>query len=144
MIILFVLLILVLIPVLYYLINEFYGIKKVVNKELGTDEDVYGGDACIFLDSDLYNDRLYTDENQPITADLIERNEKGLGKGIKLNAGKHFKVKCDECKKYIYKDEKGQCSPYAYDGRYTASNSLGVCTAIGYAKPCEQVTKILQ
>lgn len=122
-------------------------IKKLTNRidrELGTDEDVYGGDACIFLDSDLYNNRLFTNENQPITAKLIERNEKEVGKGIKLNSGKHFKVKCDECKNYVYKDEKGQCSPYAYDGRYTASNSLGVCTAIGYPKPCEEEAKILQ
>ena len=122
-------------------------IKNITNKvddELSTEEDVYGGDRCIFLDSDLYNNRLYTDENQPITVNLVERNEKNVGKGIKLNSGKHYTVKCDECKKYVYKDEKGQCSPYAYDGRYTASNSLGVCTAIGYSKPCDQEAKILQ
>jgi hypothetical protein len=122
-------------------------IKNITNKvddELSTEEDVYGGDRCIFLDSDLYNNRLFTDENQPITANLIEKNEKEVGKGVKLNSGKHFTVKCDECKNYVYKDDKGQCSPYGYDGRYTASNSLGVCTAIGYSKPCEEEAKILQ
>ena len=119
-------------------------IKNTIDKELSTDEDVYGGDACVFLDSDLYNDRLFTDENESITRNMIEKNEKNVGKGIKLTPGKHYTVKCDECKKYVYKDEKGQCSPYAYDGRYTASNSLGVCTAIGYPKPCDQIAKILQ
>jgi hypothetical protein len=109
-----------------------------------TNEDVYEGDACIFLDSDLYNKKLFTDENKSITRDMIERKEKDLGKNVKLRPGKHYTVKCDECKKYIYKDDKGQCTPYAYDGRYTASNSLGVCTAIGYAKPCDQEAKILQ
>jgi len=121
------------------------GLNKIVDQVLDTENDVYEGDMCIFLDSDLYNNRLFTDENQPISADLIERNEtdNNIGQNIKLNAGKHFTVKCDECKKYIYKDQKGQCSPYVYDGRYTASNSLGVCTTIGYSKPCDQIAKIL-
>jgi hypothetical protein len=118
-------------------------IKNTISNELSTDEDVYGGDACIFLDSDLYNNRLFTDEDASITRDMIEKNEKDVGKGVKLTPGKHYTVKCNECKKYIYKDQKGQCSPYGYDGRYTASNSLGVCTAIGYAKPCDQLAKIL-
>ena len=124
--------------------NKLLGIQEVVDEELGTEEDVYGGDRCIFLDSDLYNDKLFTDENKSITRELVEKNQKNIPKGIKLDPGKHYTVKCDECKKYVYKDEKGQCSPYGYDGRYTASNSLGVCTAIGYSKPCEQEAKILQ
>ena len=115
-----------------------------IDDELGTEQDTYNNDACIFLDSDLYNDRLFTDENESITRNMIEKKEKDIGKGIKLNPGKHYTVKCDECKKYVYKDEKGQCSPYGYDARYTASNSLGVCTAIGYSKPCDQMAKILQ
>lgn len=119
-------------------------ITNKVDDELSTEQDVYDNDKCIFLDSDLYNNRLFTDENESITRDMIERREKDVGKGVKLTPGKHYTVKCDECKKYVYKDEKGQCSPYAYDGRYTASNSLGVCTAIGYPKPCDQVAKILQ
>lgn len=154
-----ILVIAILTPLFYYLIinleirnffrdvlNKLLGIQKVVDEELGTKEDVYEGDMCIFLDSDLYNDRIFTDENQPITANLIERNEKENIKrqGIKLNSGKHFTVKCDECKKYIYKNEDDNCSPYTYDRRYTASNSLGVCTSIGYSKPCDQVAKILQ
>jgi len=141
----FIIILLVLTPVLvYYGATKLVGVQKIVNEELGTDKDVYGGDRCIFLDSDLYNNRLFTDENESITRDMIEKNEKDIGKDIKLEAGKHYSVKCSECKKYMYKDEKGRCSPYAYDGRYTASNSLGVCTAIGYPKPCEQVAKILQ
>ena len=127
------------------IIHKLSETKNIVNEVLSTENDVYEGDTCIFLDSDLYNNRLFTDENQPITAELVERNEKNnVGRGIKLNSGTHFTVKCDDCKKYIYKDEKGQCSRYAYDGRYTASNSLGVCNSIGYPKPCDQVAKILQ
>ena len=117
---------------------------NAIDNELGTNEDVYEGDACIFLDSDLYNNRLFTDENKSITRDMIEKKQKDVGKGVKLAPGKHYTVKCSECKKYIYKDEKGKCSQYAYDSRYTASDSLGVCTAVGYAKPCDQMAKILQ
>ena len=148
-----ILIIIITTPLLYYIIrtlkprillNKILGIQEIIDKELSAENDIYEGDMCIFLDSDLYNNRLYTDENQPITADLVERNEKDVGRGIKLNSGKHYTVKCDECKKYIYKDDKRQCTPYTYDGRYTASNSLGICTAIGYSKPCDQVAKILQ
>jgi hypothetical protein len=142
-----ILIIIIIAPLLYYIIRtlkpKILGIREIVDKELSAENDIYEGDMCIFLDSDLYNNRLFTDENQPITADLVERNEKDVGRGIKLNSGKHYTVKCDECKKYIYKDERGNCSPYIYDGRYTASNSLGVCTTIGYPKPCDQVAKIL-
>jgi len=130
--------------VLLYILDRLLGITKVVNDQLDTETDVYNNDACIFLDGDLYNKRLFTDENESITRDMIEKNERDVGKGIKLQPGKHYTVKCSECNKYLYKDDKGKCTPYAYDGRYTASNSLGVCTAIGYAKPCDQVAKILQ
>jgi len=140
MIIFFIIVILILIPILYYFINKWLGIQKV----LSTENDVYNNDACIFLDSDLYNDKLFTDENQSITRDIVEKNQKYVPEGIKLNPGEHFTAKCSDCGKYIYKDDKGQCTPYSYDGRYTASNSLGVCTAIGYPKPCDQVAKILQ
>ena len=133
-------------PLLFFkdIRNKLLGIQEIIDEELGTEQDVYGGDMCIFLDSDLYNDKLFTDENESITRNMIEKNEKDIGKSVKLAPGKHYTVKCDECKKYVYKDEKGQCSPYGYDGRYTASNSLGVCTAIGYSKPCEEEAKILQ
>ena len=135
------LIVLVLVVIILYRLS---GIKKIVNDQLDTETDVYNNDACIFLDSDLYNNRLFTDEDASITRDMIEKNEKDVGKGVKLTPGKHYTVKCSECKKYVYKDQNGQCSPYGYDGRYTASNSLGVCTAIGYAKPCDQKAKILQ
>ena len=140
----FIIFILLLIPVSYYFINKFYGIQKTIDKELNTKNDLYESDMCIFLDSDLYNNKLFTDKNESITRNMIEKNEKNVGKDIKLTPGKHYTVKCNECKNYVYKDDKGQCSPYSYDGRYTASNSLGVCTAIGYAKPCDQKAKILQ
>jgi len=115
-----------------------------IDDELSTENDVYNKDACVFLDSDLYNDRLFTDENSSITRDLIEKNQKIVPKGIKLNPGEHFTAKCSECGKYIYKDQNGKCSRYTYNNLYTSSNSLGVCTAIGYPKPCDQVAKILQ
>jgi len=133
-------LVLVAVVIIVYRLSR---IKKVINDQLDTETDVYNNQACMFLDSDLYNNRLLTDENESITRNIIEKNEKNTGKGIKLAPGKHYTVKCNECKNYVYKDEKGQCSPYAYDGRYTALNSLGVCTAIGYSKPCDQVAKIL-
>ena len=46
-------------------------ITGTIDDELSTDEEVYGGDACIFLDSDLYNDRLFTDENESITRGIV-------------------------------------------------------------------------
>ena len=104
---------------------------------LPSDNDT-GEDMCSFLDSDVYNNHVFTDENKPITTDLQERS------GKKSQGASHLKVKCSECKKYVYKTDDNHCSYYDRDTRYTNLNSLGLCTALQYPKPCTQIAKILR
>jgi len=96
-----------------------------------------GEEMCSFLDSDVYNNNVFTDENKPVTTNLQERTAKN-------KAASHLQVKCSDCKKYIYKTDDDRCSYYDRDTRYTDLNSLSLCTALQYPKPCTKIAKILQ
>jgi hypothetical protein len=93
---------------------------------------------CTFLDSDIYNKRVQSIEGELVVEGMAERNPR-----VGNAPDKHRIINCDDCKKYLYKTDKG-CTPYENNFMYSISGSLGVCTAKGFPKPCEEVAKILR
>jgi hypothetical protein len=93
---------------------------------------------CTFLDSDIYNKKVQSIEGELVVEGMLERNPK-----VGNAPDKHRIINCNDCKKYLYKTDKG-CSQYENNLMYSISGSLGVCTAKGFPKPCEEFAKILR
>ena len=76
---------------------------------------------CRFLYSDIDNEHTFT-----VYEDSVK--------------DPYIRVDCDKCNQYVYKTFDG-CTRYEnFDFGYSVSSSTsGICTNIGFSRPCDQV-----
>ena len=96
------------------LILGLFNLGEIPPLPLPVDTD----EKCKFLATDIINEKVYDNYGNKIT-------------------NVNTKVKCKECKDYLYKSYDG-CSRYSKESRLMdEDNFLSLCTSIAFPKACE-------